>query len=84
MDKARERNDENHQQVVQILETPSSFMLEKLNSKNDKNKGVSKSQSNIYDEDGLKTQVDMSLAMNVLQQLVPVFCDIFQVIIDSF
>lgn len=59
-------------------------MFEKLTTKNDKTKSVSKSQSNIYEENALKTQVDMSLAMTVLQQLVPVFCDIFQVIIDFF
>lgn len=82
LDKARERNNDGHQQVIQILETPSPFMLEKLNVKSNKSNGLSGSKTNIHKENVIKNQIDMSLAMIILQQLVPVFCDIFQVIFN--
>lgn len=85
LDKARERNDEGHQQVTQILESPSSYMVESGKPKAasaPSDKSSSEKQPAISNQGRIPTQqeqVDLELAKNVLQQLVPVFCTIFQV-----
>lgn len=85
LDKARERNEEGHQQVVQILESPTSHMMDNFNAK----RGALADK--LKDDDGSTTgseikasnqkidQHNIALAMSILKQLVPVFCDIFQV-----
>uniref|UniRef100_A0A915DET1 E3 ubiquitin-protein ligase n=1 Tax=Ditylenchus dipsaci TaxID=166011 RepID=A0A915DET1_9BILA len=96
LDKARERNDEGHQQVAQMLESPSSYMIEtnnkvkptapanadnsgstKLTTETNKTTGASDILSKIPTQPP-ENEVDMELAKRILQQLVPVFCTIFQ------
>lgn len=71
LDKARERSEEGHQQVATILESPSSYMqkdepetLEKFKSDEQKQMPVE--------------SLDPEVVRELLEQLLPVFCDVFQ------
>lgn len=76
LDKARERNDEGHQQVVQILESPSSYMMDRLSQSQGRSRGAKEKTEAAGPVD---EPVDPVIAKNILQQLIPVFCNIFKV-----
>lgn len=83
LEKARERNDEIHQKVVRILESPSNYITvnnhtnSSLNSSSNTDKSsTQKSKDNVQ---SILQEVDLVLAKKILQKLVPILCDIFQV-----
>lgn len=71
LDKARERTDEDHTQVAQILESPSVYMHSKSDEQN-KSK-----QASVVRKNSASDLPDRELAMRVLHQLLPIFCEIF-------
>ncbi|KAK6057909.1 hypothetical protein COOONC_04534, partial [Cooperia oncophora] len=71
LDKARERTDEDHTQVAQILESPSVYMHSKADEQN-KSK-----QASVVRKSSTSDLPDRELAIRVLHQLLPIFCEIF-------
>ncbi|VDL77463.1 unnamed protein product [Nippostrongylus brasiliensis] len=71
LDKARERTDEDHTQVAQILESPSVYMHSKSDEQN-KSK-----QASVVRKSSTTDLPDRELAIRVLHQLLPIFCEIF-------
>ncbi|KIH67050.1 HECT-domain protein [Ancylostoma duodenale] len=71
LDKARERTDEDHTQVAQILESPSVYMHSKSDEQN-KAKAAS-----VVRKSSTSDLPDRELAVRVLHQLLPIFCEIF-------
>ncbi|KAK6029560.1 HECT-domain protein [Ostertagia ostertagi] len=71
LDKARERTDEDHTQVAQILESPSVYMHSKSDEQN-KSK-----QASVVRKNSTSDLPDRELALRVLHQLLPIFCEIF-------
>ncbi|KAK5970210.1 E3 ubiquitin-protein ligase hecd-1 [Trichostrongylus colubriformis] len=71
LDKARERTDEDHTQVAQILESPSVYMHSKSDEQN-KSK-----QASVVRKSSTGDLPDRELAIRVLHQLLPIFCEIF-------
>uniref|UniRef100_A0A8R1IBI4 E3 ubiquitin-protein ligase n=1 Tax=Caenorhabditis japonica TaxID=281687 RepID=A0A8R1IBI4_CAEJA len=74
LDKARERSDDDHNQVANILESPSAFMRNKEEQKN-------KSTSSTSQQPGTSSKPELpnpQLVRKVLHQLLPIFCEIFQ------
>jgi len=86
LDKARERNDEAHQVVCEILSNPGIYMsssitcaaLKEQDKKEEKQATVKEQQ-----EEAVKieeeTNIDHGLAESFIQQLLPIFCTIFKV-----
>lgn len=72
LDKARERSDEDHTQVAAILESPTVYM-----HSHDK-PGKSEASSIPPRKMSMSELPDRELASQVLQQLLPIFCEIFQ------
>ncbi|CAI2350375.1 unnamed protein product [Caenorhabditis sp. 36 PRJEB53466] len=73
LDKARERADEDHNQVANILESPSAYMR---NKEEQKTKASTSSQ-----QPGPSAKPELpnsKLVRKVLHQLLPIFCEIFQ------
>lgn len=85
MEKARERNDEGHQQVVQILESPSNYITLNSHVNNVELSGdsiLNENKAKKFEDENVNSvlkEVDLVLAKQILQKLVPIFCDIFQV-----
>lgn len=87
LDKARERSDDDHNQVANILESPSAFMR---NSKStlfwsSTNTFLSeedpKVKASTSKQPGTSTKPELpnpNLVRKVLHQLLPIFCEIFQ------
>ncbi|KHN87505.1 E3 ubiquitin-protein ligase HECTD1 [Toxocara canis] len=71
LDKARERSEEGHQQVAAILESPSSYMHSEEQAKCDSGKSEEGSVT-------VSDTVDAKLVRGLLEQLLPVLCDVFQ------
>ncbi|CDK13343.1 E3 ubiquitin-protein ligase [Caenorhabditis elegans] len=72
LDKARERSDDDHNQVANILESPSAFM---------RNKEDPKVKASTSKQPGTSTKPELpnpNLVRKVLHQLLPIFCEIFQ------
>ncbi|PIC33910.1 hypothetical protein B9Z55_013719 [Caenorhabditis nigoni] len=72
LDKARERSDDDHNQVANILESPSTFM---------RNKEEQKTKASTSQQPGTSTKQELpnpQLVRKVLHQLLPIFCEIFQ------
>ncbi|CAL2040217.1 unnamed protein product [Caenorhabditis brenneri] len=72
LDKARERSDDDHNQVANILESPSAFM---------RNKEEQKVKAAATQQPGTSTKQELpnpNLVRKVLHQLLPIFCEIFQ------
>uniref|UniRef100_A0A0M3I707 E3 ubiquitin-protein ligase n=1 Tax=Ascaris lumbricoides TaxID=6252 RepID=A0A0M3I707_ASCLU len=71
LDKARERSEEGHQQVAAILESPSSYMHGDEQAKCDRGRPEeSRSTAN--------EAMDPMLVRSLLEQLLPLLCDVFQ------
>ncbi|CAI4227539.1 unnamed protein product [Auanema sp. JU1783] len=70
LDKARERSDQDHSQVAQLLEGPSVY----IHGKSD---DINKSQTQCR-KTSTSDLPDRELSSRVLQQLLPIFCEIFQ------
>lgn len=117
LEKARERNDDGHLAVVQLLETPGAFMSTAAASSSSKaaattaalakkvavvsttpqktaaaegesgepsatltaTQPLSDAHSTTMSSGDGDSNIDVQLATNILQQLMPVFCTIFQV-----
>ncbi|EFO85309.1 hypothetical protein CRE_21657 [Caenorhabditis remanei] len=72
LDKARERSDDDHNQVANILESPSAFM---------RNKEEQKTKASTSQQPGTSAKPELpnpQLVRKVLHQLLPIFCEIFQ------
>uniref|UniRef100_A0A1I7V093 E3 ubiquitin-protein ligase n=1 Tax=Caenorhabditis tropicalis TaxID=1561998 RepID=A0A1I7V093_9PELO len=72
LDKARERSDDDHNQVANILESPSTFM---------RNKEEQKVKATTSQQPGTSAKPELpnpQLVRKVLHQLLPIFCEIFQ------
>lgn len=72
LDKARERSDDDHNQVANILESPSAFM---------RNKEEPKTKASTSQQPGTSAKPELpspQLVRKVLHQLLPIFCEIFQ------
>ncbi|CAD5227639.1 unnamed protein product [Bursaphelenchus xylophilus] len=71
LDKARERADESHQQVIQILESPSAYMT------SDSERSQRRETVEIPEQSEQEScQIDPELSRKVIQQLIPVFCNV--------
>jgi E3 ubiquitin-protein ligase HECTD1 len=76
LDKARERNNEAHQQVCDVLQNPGAYMS-----------SISSAMAQLQQQRAGQTQesktekekIDHALAEAFIQQLLPVFCTIFNV-----
>ncbi|CAI5448918.1 unnamed protein product [Caenorhabditis angaria] len=78
LDKARERSDDDHNQVANILESPTVYMHLKADD------GKSKVASNNQTEGTSVTELPNPEVVNkVLHQLLPIFCEIFQKSLNS-
>lgn len=90
LDKARERNDEGHQQVVQILESPGTYVTinnsRRNRDQNDEcNQTVEKDAcSEVSRTDFAQDDKKSSQIREILQQLVAIACTVFQVSIFLF
>uniref|UniRef100_A0A914ZV22 E3 ubiquitin-protein ligase n=10 Tax=Parascaris univalens TaxID=6257 RepID=A0A914ZV22_PARUN len=71
LDKARERSEEGHQQVAAILESPSSYMHGDEQAKCDR--GRPEEGRSMTNE-----AMDPMLVRSLLEQLLPLLCDVFQ------
>ncbi|KAJ1366082.1 hypothetical protein KIN20_026670 [Parelaphostrongylus tenuis] len=71
LDKARERTDEDHTQVAQILESPSVYMHSKSDDQS-KSKAAC-----VVRKNSTSDLPDRELAKRVLHELLPIFCEIF-------
>lgn len=76
LDKARERADDHHQQVIQILENPSSYMVPEKRSL---------APSDQQEEPSVADQatIDPDVGRAVVQQLIPILCAVFSVSMGS-
>ncbi|KAK0408812.1 hypothetical protein QR680_004174 [Steinernema hermaphroditum] len=76
LDKARERSEENHQQVARILESPGAFLSQPSTSKEEEKKEpVPEKKPEIQN-------LSPETVAHMLEQLLPVFCSIFQKSLD--
>uniref|UniRef100_A0A0M3JKI3 E3 ubiquitin-protein ligase HECTD1 (inferred by orthology to a human protein) n=1 Tax=Anisakis simplex TaxID=6269 RepID=A0A0M3JKI3_ANISI len=73
LDKARERSEEGHQQVAAILESPSTYMHSDEQAKSQQNKAEDSSKTTANES------IDKALIRNLLEQVIPILCDVFQV-----
>ncbi|CAD6199393.1 unnamed protein product [Caenorhabditis auriculariae] len=73
LDKSRERSDEDHTQVAHILESPSVYMHAKTDETKTKKDSPATRKMSTNSE-----LPDRALVTRVLQQLLPIFCEIFQ------
>lgn len=81
LDKARERSDDDHNQVANILESPSAFMR---NKEETKTKASSSQQQQQQPGTSSKPELpNPQLVRKVLHQLLPIFCEIFQRSLNS-
>lgn len=72
LDKARERNDEGHREVAAILQSPGEWMCPVSESAK---LGDRKQQDQEFDSE---PKGDPEMAPLYLQQLLPVFCQLYQ------
>nr|CAD2122828.1 unnamed protein product [Meloidogyne enterolobii] len=85
LDKARERNDEAHQVVCEILSNPGIYMsssitcaaLKEQDKKEEKQATVKEQQKEAVKIEE-ETNIDPGLAESFIQQLLPIFCTIFK------
>ncbi|CAD5221557.1 unnamed protein product [Bursaphelenchus okinawaensis] len=70
LDKARERADDSHQQVIQILESPSSYMASQ------EERATKPEPIEVEETNSEQTQIDQTLSRKVIQRLIPVFCHV--------
>ncbi|MCP9265968.1 HECD1 [Dirofilaria immitis] len=71
LDKARERNEEEHQLIACILESPSAYMQRVDEEKEMKEKSDVAKQT-------ASEKIDPAIVRRLLEQLLPVLCDIYQ------
>ncbi|KJH41368.1 HECT-domain protein [Dictyocaulus viviparus] len=71
LDKARERTDEDHTQVAQILESPSVYMHSKSDDQ------IKSKTTFVVRKNSMNDLPDRELTIRVLHELLPIFCDIF-------
>jgi E3 ubiquitin-protein ligase HECTD1 len=88
LEKARERSDESHQQVIQILESPSDYMMLAKKKRTDQREtadelmetcGEKNEEDDEDDEQDQATAIDPATTRQVIQQLIPIFCVVFNV-----
>ncbi|KAI6211923.1 HECT-type E3 ubiquitin transferase [Aphelenchoides besseyi] len=76
LDKARERADEGHQQVVQILESPSEYMMSPKKKRNNTETTGDGNEKRAESEEPINP-IEPTVVRTVIQQLIPVFCLVF-------
>jgi E3 ubiquitin-protein ligase HECTD1 len=84
LEKARERSDESHQQVIQILESPSDYMMmAKKKRATSENLGGQELMDTCSrketEEDEDEDMIDPLITRRIIQQLIPIFCSVFNV-----
>lgn len=84
LEKARERSDETHQQVVQILESPSDYMMLAKKKRTEDHAielmdTCAATEPKQSEEMGEMPQIDLVIVRDVIQQLIPIFCAVFNV-----
>ncbi|KAI6206878.1 HECT-type E3 ubiquitin transferase [Aphelenchoides besseyi] len=83
LDKARERADEGHQQVVQILESPSEYMMSPKKKRNNTETTADGNEKRAESEEPINL-IDPTVVRTVIQQLIPVFCVVFTILKSLF
>ncbi|XP_014675759.1 PREDICTED: E3 ubiquitin-protein ligase HECTD1-like, partial [Priapulus caudatus] len=76
LDKARERNDEGHREVVQILQSPGEWMLPVGESKDQKKPDQQEEEEE--QQEAEEERGDREMAAVYLRVLLPLFADTFQ------
>ncbi|TKR70253.1 hypothetical protein L596_022299 [Steinernema carpocapsae] len=76
LDKARERAEENHQQVARILESPGAFLSAPGTSKEEVKCSI------MLERKAENQTLNPEVVSHVLELLLPVFCSIFQKSLD--
>ncbi|KAI6238131.1 HECT-type E3 ubiquitin transferase [Aphelenchoides fujianensis] len=77
LDKARERADESHQQVIQILESPTEYMISSRKKKRSNTESTTDGGEKRAESEDPAGQIDPQIVRSVIQQLIPVFCVVF-------
>ncbi|KAI6223048.1 HECT-type E3 ubiquitin transferase [Aphelenchoides fujianensis] len=77
LDKARERADESHQKVIQILESPTEYMISSRKKKRSNTESTTDGGEKRAESEDPAGQIDPQIVRSVIQQLIPVFCVVF-------